>query len=74
MFDRLLTILAPTPQNNQTHSNNSSAAACVSVFDHFVGLAFKGVKYTSTLCYVITSFYGAEGILSFCFIYTVSLL
>ena len=33
-----LTLEAPTPQNGQTHSNN-----CLSVFDHFVGLALKGL-------------------------------
>ena len=27
---------ALTPQNGQTHSNNSSAPICVSVFDHLV--------------------------------------
>ena len=31
-----LTLYAPTPQNGQIHSNN-----CVSVSDHFVGLALK---------------------------------
>ena len=33
----------PTPQNSQTHSNNSSAAAeeFSSVFGHFVGLTPK---------------------------------
>ena len=35
----------PTPQNGQTHSNNSSAVGkeLFGVFDHFVGLAFKGL-------------------------------
>ena len=32
-----LTLSAPTPQNGQTCSNNSSAN-CLSVFHHFVGL------------------------------------
>ena len=32
------TLYAPTPQNGQTHSNNSS------VFDHFVGLLLKGLR------------------------------
>ena len=33
-------------QNRQTHSNNSSATAGkLSVFDHFVGLALKGLSY-----------------------------
>ena len=34
-----LTLLAPISQNGQTHSNNASN--CLSVFDHFVGLALK---------------------------------
>ena len=40
-----LNIYAPTPQNGQTHSTNSSAVAtnCLSVFDHFVELALKGL-------------------------------
>ena len=41
-----LTLHAQTPQNGQTHSNNSSATAdenCLSVFDHFVSLALKGL-------------------------------
>ena len=36
----------PTPQNGQIHSNNSSAISptdCFSVFDHFMGLALKGL-------------------------------
>ena len=35
------------PQNGQTHSNNSSAICqqIVSVFDHFVGLALKGLSF-----------------------------
>ena len=32
----------PTPQNGQTHSNNS--LAILSVFDHFVGLALIELK------------------------------
>ena len=41
-----------TPQNGQTHSNNSSATPqngqthsknCLSVFDRFVGLVLKGL-------------------------------
>ena len=35
------------PQNDQTHSNNSSANSptnWLSVFDDFVGLALKGLK------------------------------
>ena len=39
-------LLAPTLQNGQTHSNNLSAVAdeLLSVFDHFVGLMFKGLS------------------------------
>ena len=33
---KALTLQAPTPQNGQTHSNNSS--------DHFLGLALKALK------------------------------
>ena len=33
-----LTLEEPTPQNGQTHSNNSSA-----ISRHFVGLALKGL-------------------------------
>ena len=37
-----------TPQNGQTHSNNSSAVADeLSVFDHFVGFAPKRLTYVS---------------------------
>ena len=41
-----LTLYAPISQNGQTYSNNSSAKLptnCLSVFDHFVGLARKGL-------------------------------
>ena len=31
---------APNPQNDQTHSKNN----CLSVFDHFVRLAIKGLN------------------------------
>ena len=35
-----------TPQNGQAHSNNSSAIANeLFVFDHFVGLGLKGLKW-----------------------------
>ena len=39
-----LTLLAPILQNGQTHSNNSSTN-CLSVFDHFAGLALKGLRF-----------------------------
>ena len=44
-MEYILTLYAPTPQNGQTHSNSSSAIAdeCLSVFDHFVELALKGL-------------------------------
>ena len=42
--------LLPAPQNGQTHSNNSSAFAnCLSMFDHFVGLALKRLRKNHTL-------------------------
>ena len=43
----LLTLWAPVLQNGRTHSNNSSKKSptnCLSVFDHFVGLALKGLR------------------------------
>ena len=43
LFSILLTLYAPISQNSQTHSNNASAN-CLSVFDHFVGLALKGLR------------------------------
>ena len=40
-----LTLYKPTPQNGQTNSNNSSAMQtnCLNVFDHFMGVALKGL-------------------------------
>ena len=40
----ILTLQAPTPQNGQTHLNNCLLLPtnCLSVFDHFVGLALEG--------------------------------
>ena len=38
-----LTLYAPTPQNGETHSSNLPAN-CLSVFEHFVGLACKGLN------------------------------
>ena len=40
-----LTLSAPTPQNGQTHSKNSPAVVenCLSVFNYFAGLVFKGL-------------------------------
>ena len=40
----ILTLSAPIPQNCQTHSNNLST---VSLFDHFVELALKGLRNAS---------------------------
>ena len=43
-----LTVLVPTPQNGQTHSNNSSAKLpmnYLNVFHHFVGLALNGSNH-----------------------------
>ena len=39
----VLTLLAPISQNDQTHSNNLPTN-CLSVFDHFMGLALKGLR------------------------------
>ena len=47
----ILTRYTPTLQNGQTHSNNSSAIwakNCLSVFDHFVGLALKGLRASNS--------------------------
>ena len=58
-FAWLITLKAPTPQNDQTHSNNSSATAdkFLSVFDHFVTLALKGLMYNQwTLLFEETMF------------------
>ena len=46
---RDLNLFAPTPQNGQTHTNNSSAVAdeLLGVFDHFVGLTLKGITDTT---------------------------
>ena len=41
--------LSANPQNGQTHSNNSSAL----VFDHFVGLALKGLIRNNVVCFEI---------------------
>ena len=38
IFDMFLTLYAPTTQNGQKQTN------CLSVFDHFVGLALKGLN------------------------------
>ena len=55
----ILTLQAPIPQNGQTPSNNSSATAdellptnCLSVFDHFVKLAFKGLTNSVRLFFL----------------------
>ena len=45
MLRELLTLLAPTPQNGQTHSiRRQKLTNCLSVFDLFVGLALKELK------------------------------
>ena len=41
------TLLAPISQNGQTYSNNSSAN-CLSVFEHFRGLAAERLKFPKT--------------------------
>ena len=40
--ERDVTFLVPISQNGQTH--------CLSVFDHFVGLAFKGLSLKTSFC------------------------
>ena len=55
IFHSILTLQAPTPEDGQTHSNNSSANEqprnCLSMFDHFVGLAVKGLsKFLTFQC------------------------
>ena len=55
IFHSILTLQAPTPEDGQTHSNNSSAneqpTNCLSMFDHFVGLAVKGLsKFLTFQC------------------------
>ena len=42
------TLEAPIPQHDQTHSNNLPTN-CLSVFDHFVGLALERLKYNVDL-------------------------
>ena len=46
----LLTLIAQTLQNSQTHSNNSSffADELLSVFNHFVGFALKRLQLKAT--------------------------
>ena len=41
---------APTPQNGQKHSQNSSAVECLSVFDHSWGWRLKSYKELSKRC------------------------
>ena len=55
IFHSILTLQAPTPEDGQTHSNNSSAneqpTKCLSMFDHFGGLAVKGLsKFLTFQC------------------------
>ena len=53
---RDLTLQAPTPQNAQTHSNNSSSVAyelfeCVSVFEQFLRLELEALTTESLYLY-----------------------
>ena len=58
IFHSILTLQAPTPEDGQTHSNNSNnwsaneqPTNCLSMFDHFVGLAVKGLsKFLTFQC------------------------
>ena len=43
VFTNPLTLQAPASQNGQKHSSN-----CLSVFDHFVGLALKTFRKVAT--------------------------
>ena len=48
----------PTPQNGQTQSNNSLAFTnSLSVFDHFVGLALKGLNILLPLVLVLVFYW-----------------
>ena len=55
MISLRVTIINPlsaTPQNGQTHSNNSSAKMltnCLSVFHHFVGLTLKRIIFLESV-------------------------
>ena len=54
--ERDLTFQAPTPQNAQTHSNNSLSVAyelfeCVNVFEQFVRLELEGLTTESLYLY-----------------------
>ena len=47
-----VTLFGLTPQKGQTHSNNSATAdKLFGVFDHFVGLALKGLNLHQTLSF-----------------------
>ena len=46
-----------TPQNGQTHSNNSSNNSLECVLDDFVGLAFKGLKIYTLRTEIGSSFF-----------------
>ena len=53
-----VTLWAPTPQNGQPHSNDSSAFAdeyCLNVFDHFVELSLKGLTWKREISELIFS-------------------
>ena len=50
-----LTLQAPIPQNGQTYSNKSSPTNCLSVFDHIVGLALKGLTHFRPMYHFYTS-------------------
>ena len=56
MFNGVLNLQAPIPQHGQIHSNNSY---CLSVFDHFVGLALKGLNTPSQFCIAEVIIYGS---------------
>ena len=57
----ILTLHARTPQNGQTHSDNLPTN-CLSLFDHFVGLALKELMY-NLIVYGILSFYRSTSLI-----------
>ena len=61
-FLLILTLEASTPQNGQTHSKTirlQKPTNCLSVFDHFVGLALTGLHTLNIMCLLPTSVFTA---------------
>ena len=56
MFIFLLTLYTSTPQNGQVHSNTLKQTNCLSLLDHFMGLALKRLTPFNTQdCYYFES-------------------